>query len=74
MVPVSLTRVRSAYHVDVGYVGIMGLDVALQLADERAMRLGRIGERLGCMCSGHTTDYARRREASSWLATCQWNR
>ena len=55
---VSLPCVRRAQHVDVGYVGIMRLDIALQLADKRAMRLSWVGERLRCMCSRHTTNYA----------------
>lgn len=61
MALVGTTRVRHAHHVDIGHVGIVGFDVALQLADKRAMRLSRVGERLGCACSRHTTNYAQLR-------------
>lgn len=46
MVGVGLASVRHAYHVHVGCLGVMRLDVALQLVDQRAMRLSGIGERL----------------------------
>jgi hypothetical protein len=58
MTLVGLTRVRRAQHVDVGDVGIVGLDVAFQLMDKRAMRLRRVGERLRSMCLRHTENYA----------------
>lgn len=55
---VSLTGVRRAQHVNVGQVGIVRLDVSLQLVDERAMRLSGVGQRLRRMCLGHATNYA----------------
>lgn len=55
---VSSTRVRRADHVDVGQVGIVGRDVALQLAHNRVMRLGGVGERIGRVCLWHMTNYA----------------
>jgi hypothetical protein len=58
MALVSSTRVRRAHHVDVGHVGIVSLNVALQLAQKRVMRLSWIGERLRCVCLWHTTNYA----------------
>jgi hypothetical protein len=68
VVLVGLTRVRRAQHVDVGHVGIMGLDVALQLADERAMRLIGVGEGLRCAGSRHATNYAEHRAGRSMEA------
>ena len=55
---VSLTGVRCAQHVNVGQVGIVRLDVSLQLVDKRAMRLSRVGQRLRRVCLGHPTNYA----------------
>lgn len=53
MARVSLTRVRRAHHGDVGRAGIVRLDVALQLVEERVMRLSRVGERLRPVCLWH---------------------
>ena len=50
MALVNLTRVGYINHVDVGHIGIVGLDVALQLVQQRAMRLSRVGERFGLAC------------------------
>ena len=58
MAGVSMTRVRRAYHVDVGHVGIVSLDVALQLVEKRAMRLSGVGERLRSVCLRHIENYA----------------
>ena len=55
---VSLTRVRRAQHVNVGQVGIVRLDVSLQLVDKRAMRLSGVGQRLRRVCLRHPTNYA----------------
>jgi len=55
---VSLTRVRRAQHVNVGQVGIVRLNVSLQLVDKRAMWLSGVGQRLGCVCLRHATNYA----------------
>ena len=55
---VSLTRVRRAQHVNVGQVGIVRLDVSLQLVDKRAMWLSGVGQRLGRVCLRHATNYA----------------
>jgi hypothetical protein len=55
---VSLARVRRAHHVDVGQVGIVRLDVSLQLLHKRAMRLSGVGQRLRCVSLRHTTNYA----------------
>ena len=55
---VGLTGVRRADHVDVGHVGIVGLDVALQFVEKRAMRLGWVGERLRSACLRHPENYA----------------
>lgn len=56
---VRLTGVRRAHHVDVPHAGIVGLDVALQFVQKCAMRLGRVGERLGPACFCHMKNYAR---------------
>jgi hypothetical protein len=61
MALVSLTCVRRAEHVDVGHVGIVGLDVALQLVKKRAMRLSGVGEGFGCLCLWHASNYADKR-------------
>jgi hypothetical protein len=58
MALVSLTRVRRAHHVDVGHVGIVGFDVALQLVEKGAMRLSWVGKRFGFACLRHTENYA----------------
>jgi hypothetical protein len=58
MALVGLTGVRRADHVDVGHVGIVGLDVALQLVQKRAVRLIWVGERFRRVCLWHATDYA----------------
>ena len=42
-----------AQHIDIGQIGIVRLDVALQLAHKRVMWLGGVGERLGRMCWWH---------------------
>jgi hypothetical protein len=55
---VSLTGVRCAQHVNVGQVGIVRLNVSLQLVDKRAMRLSGVGQRLRRVCLGHPTNYA----------------
>ena len=73
MALVDSTRVRHAQHVDIGQVGIVGRDVALQLAHNRVMRLIWVGERIGRMCLSHARNYA---DCSKWLrmpaniATC----
>jgi len=69
MAPVSMTRVRRTHHVDVGHVGIVGLDVALQLTQKRVMRLSWVGERLRCVCLRHTTNYADMRPGRQVVAT-----
>ena len=58
MARVRLTRVRRADNVDVGRVGIVCLDVALQFVQKCAMRLGRVGERLRFACLCHAENYA----------------
>jgi hypothetical protein len=58
MTLVSSARVRRADHVDVGQVGIVGRDVALQLAHNRVMWLSGVGERIGRVCLRHATNYA----------------
>jgi predicted NAD/FAD-binding protein len=55
---VGLPRVRRAHHIDVVGVGLVGLDVALELMDERAVWLFGIGERLGSVGLRHTANYA----------------
>ena len=45
-------------HADVGHIGILGLDVALQFVQQRAMRLSGVGERLGFVCSRRMESYA----------------
>jgi hypothetical protein len=65
MALVSLTRVRRADHVDVGHVGMVGLDVALQLVQKRPMRLSGVGKRFGCVCLWHASNYADKRPVRS---------
>ena len=60
---VGLTRVGRAQHVDVGPVGIVGLDVAFQLVYECFVRLSWVGERLRGVCLRHTTKYGRARRS-----------
>ena len=63
MAGVGLTRIRHAHHVDVGHV-VVGLDVALQFADQGAMRLGWVGERFRAVCLRHVENYADRVQAT----------
>jgi hypothetical protein len=63
---VGLPRVRRAHHVDVGHAGIVGLDVALQLMDERAVRLCWVGQCFGSMCLRHRGNYADVSEGLVW--------
>jgi len=58
MALVDSARVRRAQYVDVGHVGIVGRDVALQLAHNGVMRLSWVGERIGRVCLRHATNYA----------------
>lgn len=58
MTLVGLAGVRCTHHIDVGHVGIVGLDIALQLVDKCAMRLFWVGERLGSACLRHIANYA----------------
>lgn len=73
MALVSSTRVRRAQHVDIGHVGIVGLNVALQLVHHRVMRLSWVGERVRRVCVWHTSDYADilRRQWPDWS---KWSR
>jgi hypothetical protein len=58
MTLVGLAGVRRTHHIDVGHVGIVRLDIALQLVDKRAVRLFWVGERLGSVCLRHIANYA----------------
>ena len=58
MALVGLAGVRRTHHIDVMGLGMVGLDVALQLVDKRAVRLFRVGKGFGSMCLWHTANYA----------------
>lgn len=55
---VGLTRVGRTHHIDDGHARVVGFDVALQLMNERAARLIRIGQGLRSVWLRRTENYA----------------
>jgi hypothetical protein len=58
MALIGLAGVRRTHHIHVLGVGMVGLDVALQLVDKRVVRLFWVGKGFGSMCLRHTANYA----------------